>query len=66
MLCSIVYSTLKYIHVVNGITEASMQDAIERVKALPHYETKGEVLLPALYFMFRISIFHTNKQVGND
>ncbi|KAL5491022.1 hypothetical protein EMCRGX_G016236 [Ephydatia muelleri] len=28
--------------VLNGIAEASMQDAIEKVKALPHYATKGE------------------------
>lgn len=39
----IVYHTLKYMNVVNGIAEASMQDAIERVKALPDYATKGEV-----------------------
>lgn len=39
----IVYCTRKYIDVVNGIAEASMQEAIEKVKALPEYAAKGEV-----------------------
>lgn len=37
------YHTLKYLNVVNGISEAAMQDAIERVKALPDYAAKGAV-----------------------
>ena len=52
----IVYHTLKYMNVVNGIAEASMQDAIERVKALPDYAIKGEVHVTERYFIFLINI----------
>ena len=52
MYYPIVYNRLKYINVVKGIAEASMQDAIERVKALPDYTTKGEVQLLVWYFIF--------------
>ena len=38
--------------VLNGIAEASMQDAIEKVKALPHYATKGEVHVQVLFLYF--------------
>ena len=41
--------------VLNGIAEASMQDAIEKVKALPHYTTKGEVHVQVLFlYLLRI------------
>ena len=41
---------VNYQNVVNGIAETSMQNAIERVKALPDYATNGEYkLLCATY-----------------
>ena len=48
----IVYYTLKYMSVLNGIAEASMQDAIEKVKALPDYATNGEVHGTECYYFF--------------
>ena len=51
----IVYYTLRYMSVLNGIAEASMQDAIEMVKALPHYATKGEVHVQVLFLYLLLS-----------
>lgn len=47
---SIVYYTFKYMSVLNGIAEAFMQDAIEKVKVLSDYATKGEVHGAKWYF----------------
>ena len=39
----IVYSVQKYIECIAECAELSMGNAVETVKALPHYEQEGEV-----------------------
>ena len=38
-----VYNNNSYLEIVAAAAEHSMQSAVEEVKALPHYSTKGEV-----------------------
>ncbi len=54
-----VYNNNSYLEIVAAAAEHSMQSAVEEVKALPHYSTKGEVRcwIICIYFIdYSISV----------
>ena len=55
-LCT-VYNSCGYLDIVEELAQQSMQAAVEEVKSLPDYPTKGEVNVECLYENYFYSNF---------